>query len=838
MSYDKDTLDARLSPSDRRMCLEACGFDLRDQSASRDGWVNSVLGPTALGEGKKPNFSVSLNTGAVKDHGSSGYSGDLYKVVMDVHGLEFHEALAWVADQCGISGDALPQREVAPPSPTPNRSGATQPSSQQAVSSDSEPVATLEEVRTWHTNLMGDSKAARAARFYLIERRGLTEEVLRNRKIGLVHKPRHTQGVSVKCWICIPIPRSPQSDNEQATIVATKAFAFDPDQEDWLRDPSGRKIPRNTGSALYDVTGTPDRPVLLCEGEIDALCALAHGFNAVTGTNGATFKQAWAEYVAGLTSAADHGVVVCFDGDKAGRTGAKKAAHFLHEVGVGVRIAALPEGQDVNDVLLAGSSEALEAIVDASRMFEPDSSEAIQVKNQEQPGAIGETAAPPIPDEVFECLPPLLSETATRFSRTHERDVYLTSALVSLSACMPNVGGHYGALPSILHPNLYLAIVARAASGKSAMRFANYLVADVNAYITKQSEREIANWRKEKQAAKQADAEFDRPEPPERSLLLPANASAAAFRVALADRPKGVLVRETEIDTLTNSLGQDWGNYDDILRKAYHHEWDAALRKEEGNTAIQCPKISLLLSGTPEQFSRLMGSTENGLYSRFGVYYFEAPQSWISQRPSPRAIRNVKEFRGRYAAEVLDLWRRLHNRTDLLKFELTDGQWIEHTSTFQSLMQQAILRGCDEQTSVIKRAGVVAFRIAMICTVLRLYACGADKLSNARIVEASSEDLRVGLRLATTLAQHSLAYASTHLRSGSTEAVTDPWTRRVGIMLNGVEREFGSGEAYAAAEEAGITISERQLRRDLNRAAEQGLIRPLTDNGRWAKNID
>jgi len=71
-------------------------------------------------------------------------------------------------------------------------------------------------------------------------------------------------------------------------IVSVKGVAFDPKTADWKRGSSGEKIPSNAGPvALWDLVpmedGSPriDGPVVVCESEVDALCALSHGFNAV-----------------------------------------------------------------------------------------------------------------------------------------------------------------------------------------------------------------------------------------------------------------------------------------------------------------------------------------------------------------------------------------------------------------------------------------------------------------------------------------------------------------------------------------------------------------------------
>ena len=372
MTYDKNTIEEKLTTLDRKRCFEACGFDFSDGSSDSNGWTNSVLGASALGEGEQPNFSVNLESGAVKDHGSSGYTGDLYSVIQDVHALSFSEALEWIATECGMSGDTARLHgdgvstsglsnkatiEVEPTTPghkdDANRSGPSE--------SPSNRVATLDDVQEWHNRLMGEEPEAKAARTYLIEKRGLSQSTIRTARIGLAYKRGRRQGIFIDWWIVIPAIRRAEETGDNIEVVAIKGFAFDPETTEWLRDPTaGRKIPRNAGSGLCDWVYFPDSPVLVCEGELDALCAHSHDFNAVTGTNGAsTFKPEWAAYIAELIPAIDHGVIVCFDADEAGRKGASKAAAMLAEAGLAVRIAELPDGHDVNDVLLSDGPEAL-----------------------------------------------------------------------------------------------------------------------------------------------------------------------------------------------------------------------------------------------------------------------------------------------------------------------------------------------------------------------------------------------------------------------------------------------------------------------------------------------
>jgi hypothetical protein len=844
MGYDKEVVDQALTPAYRERIFRSLGFQFNRSQSGRNGWTNRVLGPSELGEGKTPNFSVDLNSGAVKDHGSSGYSGDLYGAVQNVLGCSFPEALSWIADEVGISASSPSSREKTR-APTDEKSTTE-------ASQGSKAAASLEDVQEWHDVLMGDTDQAQAARSYLLKKRGLHEEVVRSAKLGLMRNTKFVNGLEVEWWIVIPVPSREMRDADgDPEIVALKKFAFDPATEDWKRDKSDRKIPRNDGrTALYDVIADPetgnsfDGPVLICEGEIDALCAFTHQFNAVTGTGGAgTFKNEWAEYLAELRPAKEGGVVICFDGDDTGRKQAPKAAKKLAASGIDVRIASLPDGQDVNDVLLDGGREALSALIETAAPFDAPPQVDVEDTRSEPatealPGKDGDgfplSEVPRIPESVLPNLPPILKSTVGMFPRTYQRDVYLTSALACISACLPNLAGSYGEIPSQLHPNLYLAIVAGAAGGKSTMRFGQNLTAKINKHIQVRSEQERQTWREEKQLDGGLGMIPDRPEPPQQSLYLPANTSAASFLEGLKERRERALVVESEIDTLTNALGQEWGKFDDTLRKAYHHEPASYRRKSEGQIMLEKPRISLVLTGTPFQFETLMGSTENGLYSRFALYYFEAPQSWESQRPSAKAIKQRKRFEDTYPGQLFAMWEQLSTRKNLLRFRLTDEQWTLHDRTFRSLMSRIHLRGWSQLSDVVKRSGILAYRIAMICTALRIGSQRLNVLRKADTLECSDADLTVGLDIAVTLAEHSLRYATTHLAKPEPP---DPRMQRISVMLNGVSEQFQSGEAYAAAQSARLGVSERTLREDLKFAEKRGQIVRVHNNGRWSKTL-
>lgn len=97
----------------------------------------------------------------------------------------------------------------------------------------------------------------------------------------------------------------------------------------------------------------------------------------------------------------------------------------------------------------------------------------------------------------------------------------------------------------------------------------------------------------------------------------------------------GLLILESEADSISNMLKQDWGNFSDILRKAYHHEKIPISREiDDKFIEVESPKLSMVISGTQGQVKPLILSKESGLFSRFLYYYFDDGVKWKDVTPN------------------------------------------------------------------------------------------------------------------------------------------------------------------------------------------------------------
>ena len=106
--------------------------------------------------------------------------------------------------------------------------------------------------------------------------------------------------------------------------------------------------------------------------------------------------------------------------------------------------------------------------------------------------------------------------------------------------------------------------------------------------------------------------------PKSKLFFIPANTSSSMLIKHLEDNDGMGAIVESEADTLTGTLKQDWGGYSDILRKGFHGETITKSRVTGMEYAeVKFPKFSIALTGTPNQLNTLITSVEDGLFSRF-----------------------------------------------------------------------------------------------------------------------------------------------------------------------------------------------------------------------------
>ena len=424
-----------------------------------------------------------------------------------------------------------------------------------------------------------------------------------------------------------------------------------------------------------------------------------------------------------------------------------------------------------------------------------------------------EDKSPMIPDEVYENLPGTLKESCEVFSG-RERDVYLTSALSVISGGLSNIKGVYK--EEIVFPNLYSFIIAPAASGKGSMKYAKSLgdcyhnilqKQNVEAKINYNKELEIYNLKK-KMAKKVEDiVNLNKPEEPKfKTFFIAGNISSAMLHEVLKSNKGSGSITETETDTITNALKQEWGGYSDILRKGFHHETITLMRKTNLEyIIIEEPKFSLSITGTPDQVKGILKNTKNGLASRFMFYSFNAKPEW--RRTFTKSISNSKQ--NQFFKFTQDLCNKFSSQIER-EFNITEEQGEIHYNTFKEILDEKYYSYLGDSDGLIIRLGLVVYKIAMVLSGIR---------TDEPQMKCEDRDFETAMKLTQVYLAHGLnVFEKINNRENKLPLNEERW-------MNKLPKEFTTGEAISIAKKLGI--KERTVYKKLRDYLDNGLLKKV-----------
>ena len=363
-------------------------------------------------------------------------------------------------------------------------------------------------------------------------------------------------------------------------------------------------------------------------------------------------------------------------------------------------------------------------------------------------------SSPFIPDGLYELLPKTLKESCDQFLNKRERDVYLTGAISMLSGLLDKISGTYS--QQTVYPNLYYFCIAPPASGKGSLVYVKILGQEIHNKLVKESKERLNKYKDKlaeyKKQVKEGNLqtitlEKEPIKPNHKTLFIPANSSSAAV-ISHLEQNEGVgIICETEADSMGNMFKQDWGGYSDLLRKSYHHESVSYSRKMAGEYYdIEKPKLSMILAGTPSQITNIVNSVEDGLFSRIIFYVFMEELVW--RDVSPKRGGNLSRFFEEYSKKIDTIVDYYNKR--IIEFELSDLQWARLNSDFANELSKSKLVNNENFPSVIKRHGLMVFRIAMILTAVRAF----DETSKETTLICQDVDFRIALNLVSTYLKH------------------------------------------------------------------------------------
>lgn len=445
---------------------------------------------------------------------------------------------------------------------------------------------------------------------------------------------------------------------------------------------------------------------------------------------------------------------------------------------------------------------------------------------------------PTLPEEIFPLLPPILRELTSFPTMKREKDLLLLSAISALSACLPEVTGRYR--QKEYTPHLYFFGVANAGSGKGIMTRARQITEKYQEDIDADSDRmeeeytqRLADWEHETAQRKKSGQAPDMKSKPKeyvsRFLLIPGISSKSSLILHLAHNGKlGGLIFETEANSLALAAQQKCGLFDDVLCGCFEHEDVSNNFLVNGKKPLRArkPRLAIVLSGTPSQFSTLISSPENGLYSRFLLHTYSSPAVWDDVSPTASDAM-MHESLNNLSCKVAKNAKFLHEYPTTI--QLTRRQWNELNKTFGDFLTETDCEGQQDFLSVVKRYCLMTFRICMVLAALRK----ADNEWTFTDIAATDDEFRIAIAIVKCCLEHSRLLLTT-LPGSIAEAIPPTRSKKIDLLVEALpDTPFTYSEAKKIG--AGIGICERQVCRYLS--SNVGKLFCKNEKGKYEKLI-
>ncbi|MBY0537960.1 DNA primase [Patescibacteria group bacterium] len=321
---------------------------------------------------KSPSFHVSPERGTYHCFGC-GVGGDIFSFIQAIDGVEFKDALKTLAERAGV--------ELVPENP-------------QKKTERDELVAVIEAATSYYENQLPNMVDATA----YLERRGVTKETIKKWRIGYAPGPplagwrelkthlineKFLPGTMLKAGLIksaeggkepfdtfrdrIMFPLRDQAG--RVVGFSGRILAKDTDAPKYVNSPETELYHKSELLYGYDMAKHGIRNLgfwIIVEGQFDVVMSHQAGYTNTVAVSGTALTLHHVQLLERLSTK----VVLALDSDKAGIAAMKKSADLMLRRGIDVKVAAMPDGADPADMILADPKSFKTAVGHAVHIIE------------------------------------------------------------------------------------------------------------------------------------------------------------------------------------------------------------------------------------------------------------------------------------------------------------------------------------------------------------------------------------------------------------------------------------------------------------------------------------
>ena len=437
---------------------------------------------------------------------------------------------------------------------------------------------------------------------------------------------------------------------------------------------------------------------------------------------------------------------------------------------------------------------------------------------------------------VIDRFPGLLSDVLKVATDDREYDLMLLSSLTVLSTVMPGVSGMLK--KQLYKPPFYTLIIGPSGSGKGCINVVRKLADPWQDYIFDISKAKVKEYEEQKELSDNYKAQVraakgkkpvglppEEPVPVCQKRLHMSGYTTTARMIEQLDvnSPYASFLYETELESVNNTIMQDFGGYSYVLNQAFQHERIGCSSKTNGTSFIEFPELGFLATGTPGMLLKLIPSTESGLYSRLLIYRITGRADYQPLTSVDDTMCSVRYFE-RLGQRVLDMAVHLEKSPTFVVF--SDKQRKRLDRYFEREYNNVRVFGNDDVASVVLRHRLIIFRIAMTLTGIRK----GETKSTAEEIEILDDDFDIAFHIGTRCLSHSLLVSTSlkHSDTNQRHKLLDAQVDLFDVMPD----EFKTSDII---DEAGVRgISRSSVFRMLKKAQEYSLV-VLVSTGYYRK---
>jgi DNA primase len=299
---------------------------------------------------KTPSFGINPVEKLFYCHGCHK-GGDLITFIRETEGLDFAQAVEWLADRTGTQ---LEYEETSP--------------AQEARRKHRDRLESLlEDAASFYSRYLWDTAAGELARSYLAER-GLTEEVCRDFRLGLspggeqLAGKARTKGYSQEELVAAGLVNRRGNDYYAGRLVfplsnargrvlgfgARRLHDDDPIKAKYVNSPEGELFRKSRivyGLHRARAAIAKQDEAVVVEGYTDVLALHQRGRSTVVASMGTALTEEQLKELGHLTKR----LFLCFDADAAGEAATLRGMDLAAARGFDVRVVPLPAGVDPAD---------------------------------------------------------------------------------------------------------------------------------------------------------------------------------------------------------------------------------------------------------------------------------------------------------------------------------------------------------------------------------------------------------------------------------------------------------------------------------------------------------